>query len=294
MMKIESRTPMDINELPPWDDTDASATDGFADTPAGSRLSPYAFDSEQRTLVGIGPAPGARRSRPVGHAPDSDRVPLSEPPGPFIAEDEDEFPSRLPRRRLSRRAAVVSSVLLVPLAAVGLLRGLSMHGPTPEEPAGAAAAPLPPVAEAHEATNERKTASAESENAESPPPEAPGADGAEAPVPLEALPALPRSSPTAEKVSREVAPLSVSLPEVPPSPEVVDASKGSVNAGTINVASTPPANIVLDGRPIGMSPRVVRVPVGSHTVVLIHPLYGRRSLNVRVRPGATTSAAAEF
>lgn len=294
MMKIKSRSPIDIDELPPWDDSDASATDGLADTPAGSRLSPYSSDGEQRTLVGIGPAPGARRSRPVVHPPDSERMPLSEPPGPFIAEDEDEFPSRLPRRRLSRWAAVVSGVLLVPLAAVGLVRGLSMHGPTPEEPARAAAAPVPQMAEAHEATNERKTASPERDNAESPPHEAPGADGAEAPVPLEALPPLPRSAPAAEKVSREVAPLSVSLPEAPPSPEVVDTSKGSVNTGTINVASTPPSNIVLDGRPLGMSPRVVRVPVGSHTVVLIHPLYGRRSLNVKVRPGATTSAAAEF
>ncbi|RYZ03471.1 MAG: PEGA domain-containing protein [Myxococcales bacterium] len=290
MMKIESRSPMDIDKLPPWDDNNASSTDDPAHTPTGGLLSPYAFDSDQRTLVGIGPAPGARRSRPVAHAPESERMPQSEPPGPFIAEDEDELPSRLPRRRLSRRAAWVSGVILVPLAVVGLVRGVSMHGPTPQEPARAAAAPLPPIAEA----NEQKTASAARDNAESPPDEAPDADGAEAPVPLEALPPLPRSAPTAEKVSREVAPLSVSLPEIPPSPDVVDTAKGSANAGTINVASTPPSNIVLDGRPIGMSPRVVRVPVGSHTVVLIHPLYGRRSLSVKVRPGATTSAAAEF
>jgi PEGA domain len=294
MMKIESRSPIDLDELPPWDDTDASATGDVADTPAGSRLSPYSFDSDQRTLVGIGPASRARRSRPVLHAPDSERMPLSEPPGPFIAGDEDDVPTLLPRRKLSRLVAVVSGVLLVPLAAVGLVRGLSMHHPAPDEPAPAAAAPVPPMGEAREATNERKTASPERERAESPSDEAPGADDAQAPVPLETLPALPRSTPMAEKASREVAPLSVSLPEVPPSPDIVDTSKGSVNAGTLNVASTPPSNVVLDGRPLGMSPRVVRVPAGSHTVVLIHPLYGRRSLKVQVRPGATTSAAAEF
>ena len=293
-MKIESRSPIALDELPPWDDADASATHYLADATTGDRLRPYSFDSDQRTLVGMGPGPGACRSRPVIYAPESERTPLSEPPGPFIAEDEDEVPPRLPRRRLNQRAAVLSGVLLVPLAAVGLIRGLSTHRPTLNEPARAAAAPVSPMAETPEAASERKTDSREHENAESPLHEAPGADDAEEPVPLEALPALPRSTPTAENVSREVAPLKVSLPEVPPSSDILDRSTGSDDAGTLNVASTPPSNIVLDGRPLGMSPRVVRVPAGSHTVVLIHPLYGRRSLTVKVRPGATTSAAAEF
>lgn len=288
MMKIESRSPVDLDDLPPWDDTDAPLDD-LAAMPAGRRLTPYSFDSEQRTLVGIGPGPRARRSRATAEAPESQRLPPSEPPGPFIAEEEDELPASPLRRKLGQRATVVSAVLLVPLAAVGLVRGLSMHDSGETEPARAAAAPVP-----HEATEEPRSVSPERESAELRSPEPQRADDTEAPVPVEALPALPRSAPTAEQVTREVAPLSVSLPELPPASDVVDTSKGNVNAGIINVASTPPSKVVLDGRPLGMSPRQVRVPAGPHTLVFIHPLYGRRSLNVNVRSGATTSAAADF
>jgi hypothetical protein len=86
----------------------------------------------------------------------------------------------------------------------------------------------------------------------------------------------------------------VRLPDLPP-PTLIDRSSGTeANVGIINVTSSPPANVVLDGRPLGKAPRVVRVPAGNHTVVFIHPLYGRRSLKVNVRPGAATSASADY
>jgi hypothetical protein len=86
----------------------------------------------------------------------------------------------------------------------------------------------------------------------------------------------------------------VKLAEVPALPAVVDWSNGDSNAGTINLMSTPPASVVLDGRPVGKSPSMVRVPAGAHTVVFIHPLYGRRSVSINARPGVTATASTEF
>jgi hypothetical protein len=88
--------------------------------------------------------------------------------------------------------------------------------------------------------------------------------------------------------------LPVNLPDLSP-PAVVDMSGSTdANVGSLNVTSNPPANVVLDGRPLGKSPRLVKVPAGLHTVVFIHPLYGRQSLTVNVGAGATTGASAEF
>ena len=64
--------------------------------------------------------------------------------------------------------------------------------------------------------------------------------------------------------------------------------------GALTITSNPPANVVLDGRPLGKAPRIVKVPAGLHTVLFIHPLYGRKSLSVKVGAGATTSASAAF
>jgi hypothetical protein len=76
---------------------------------------------------------------------------------------------------------------------------------------------------------------------------------------------------------------------------VVDLSSGAdANVGALTVTSNPPANVVLDGRPLGKAPRIVKVPAGRHTVLFIHPLYGRQSLSVKVAAGATTNASIDF
>lgn len=74
------------------------------------------------------------------------------------------------------------------------------------------------------------------------------------------------------------------------------ASSGAATSGTgsLNITSSPPASVVLDGRPLGKAPRVVDVPAGTHTVVFIHPKYGRQSVTVNAVPGRTTSASADF
>ena len=87
----------------------------------------------------------------------------------------------------------------------------------------------------------------------------------------------------------------VQLAEVPP-PSVVTLPNdvAAANLGTVNVTSSPPANVVLDGRPIGKAPRLVQVPAGVHKLVFIHPLYGRQSQSVNVTAGQTASVAASF
>ena len=293
MTKIESRNAVEVDELPPWDETDADEQASQEQ----SELAPYSYDSEQRTLVGIGPLGRARRSRPVAAAPVSDRMPLSEPPGPFIADDEIELAA--PRgRRAGKRAVAVAVALLVPLAVLGLVRRLSSSEPeTSEAPRSAAAnavrqtrpAPLP------EAT---PVATPASEPREVPVPQAVSAredaNANDLSSSERSKEERPRPGPSADRAKGETAPPAVKLAELPAAPAVVDRSNGDVNAGSINVVSTPPANVVLDGRPLGKSPRVVRASAGLHTLVFIHPLYGRRSVTVTVRSGATTPAAAEF
>jgi hypothetical protein len=65
--------------------------------------------------------------------------------------------------------------------------------------------------------------------------------------------------------------------------------------GVLNINSIPLSKIVLDGRPIGGTPRV-QVPVvpGYHTVVFIHSVRGRIEKQVHVEAGRTVLAAVRF
>jgi len=54
--------------------------------------------------------------------------------------------------------------------------------------------------------------------------------------------------------------------------------------GTVNVYSTPPATVYIDGRRIGVTPKQVTLPAGPHTVVVEDPELGRQSVQVDVQP----------
>lgn len=70
---------------------------------------------------------------------------------------------------------------------------------------------------------------------------------------------------------------------------------GGGGNGTLNINSIPVSKVVLDGRPLGSTPKVgVSVPAGSHTVVFIHPEFGKKSLTVQVKAGETKTAAVKF
>jgi hypothetical protein len=286
MTKTESHSPVELDELPPWDDEETiTPPDVQSEGVDTNPLSIYGFDSEQRTLVGLGPLERARRLRAAAAAPDSQRMPPSEPPGPFIADDE--LPASFRRRKVRARALAMPAALLVGLAIVGVVRGVTPHEPVVGRLTPAVGARAVPAAKLAGKRASRQVTLTERDHRE---PDARREDADEARRhgrPTERTPA-------GERAAFEAAPPTVKLPDLAPTPTVVDRSDGDSNAGSINVTSTPPSNVVLDGRPLGKSPRVVRVPAGPHTLVFIHPLYGRRSVNVKVRSGATTGASAEF
>jgi PEGA domain len=285
MTTKESRSAVNLDELDSWDDAD-EGEQRYPITEADMReLVVYNFDSDKQTLVGLGPVERARRSRMTAEIPDSQRMPQSESPGPFVADDDEAPPSF--RKPMVAWWAVVGPALVAGLAV------LALRGAAPDDADSAkitkAAAPTLPVAPA-----ELPAISLEKEPA---PPVAAAEVEQLPPAASESQPALPvdATAPVA-KPSVVIPPaVPVKLAEVPP-PSVVVLSNDApaANLGTVNVTSNPPANVVLDGRPIGKAPRLVQVPAGVHKLVFIHPLYGRQSQSVTVKPGQTATAAVTF
>ena len=65
--------------------------------------------------------------------------------------------------------------------------------------------------------------------------------------------------------------------------------------GTLNVTSIPVSNVIVDGRPMGSTPKMgLSVPAGTHTVVFVHPEHGRKVVTVTVAAGATQTASTRF
>jgi hypothetical protein len=277
MTNTESRKAVELDRLASWDNED-EPTPQYPITEADIReLLVYNFDSDKQTLVGLGPIERARRSRAAAEAPDSQRMPQSEAPGPFVADDDEAPPSF--RKPMVAWWAVVGPALAAGLAVLAL-RGAAPDDADSAKLAKPAALTLPVAAAA-------------------PPVAAPEIEPAlAAEIPASA----PESAPPAETAAPRTTPntaappvVPVQLAEVPP-PSVVTLPNdvAAANLGTVNVTSSPPANVVLDGRPIGKAPRLVQVPAGVHKLVFIHPLYGRQSQSVNVTAGQTASVAASF
>ena len=77
-----------------------------------------------------------------------------------------------------------------------------------------------------------------------------------------------------------------------PRPEEPAAPSGQ---GTLNINSLPLSKVLLDGRPLGSTPKVgVPVAAGNHTVTFVHPELGRKSVTVNVKPGQTATASVRF
>jgi hypothetical protein len=282
MTNTDKRSAAELEELLAWDD--AETLDRLAQqlTAADTRsLAIYRLDSDNQTLVGIGPIERARRSREAAEKPDSQRMPHSEPPGPFIAAEDDELPAFPRTRKLGGWAIAVPALLLAVAAALVLVRGRAPDSPPATKLARPIVAPQSPAPEA------LNPAPAETRPAAS-------LDLSRERGDLQPSTAPSQSAQPAAHAPVRAAALPVKLQELS-SPVLVDrTSDADAKVGTINVTSDPPASVVLDGRPLGKAPLVVRVPAGVHSLLFIHPLYGRRSLSVSVSPGMTKGAAAEF
>jgi hypothetical protein len=62
----------------------------------------------------------------------------------------------------------------------------------------------------------------------------------------------------------------------------------------LSINSIPISNVILDGRPLGSTPKSVPVTPGSHTVIFVHPEHGRKAKTVNVEAGKSASASVKF
>jgi hypothetical protein len=88
-------------------------------------------------------------------------------------------------------------------------------------------------------------------------------------------------------------------PAAPPKPpaEKPEAPKPATAAGkgSLNINSIPVSNVILDGKPLGQTPKVgVSVSAGPHTVIFVHPEHGRKAKSVTVEAGKTAAAIVRF
>lgn len=69
----------------------------------------------------------------------------------------------------------------------------------------------------------------------------------------------------------------------------------AAGTGTLNINSIPVSNVILDGRPLGTTPKVgLSVNAGPHTVVFVHAEHGRKTRGVTVPAGGSVTAAVRF
>ncbi|HEX6765143.1 MAG TPA: carboxypeptidase regulatory-like domain-containing protein, partial [Polyangiaceae bacterium] len=77
----------------------------------------------------------------------------------------------------------------------------------------------------------------------------------------------------------------------PAAPTPAPAAAGNA---TLTFTSDPPSNLVLDGRPLGKTPKTAQVPAGTHTVLFIHPDFGRKAKSIPVTAGQKATVKVKF
>lgn len=96
------------------------------------------------------------------------------------------------------------------------------------------------------------------------------------------------SMPSSGSTGTGETPSSGSLPSVPPS------GGGGAGAAMLNINSIPVSTVLLDGRPLGTTPKIgVHVPPGSHTVTFVNGT-DRKTSSVLVTAGQTKTVAIRF
>lgn len=77
-----------------------------------------------------------------------------------------------------------------------------------------------------------------------------------------------------------------------PAPAAPAAPKATT--GTLTLNSVPPSNVILDGRPLGPTPKSASVSPGTHTVIFVHAEHGRKAKSVTVGAGKTVPVTVKF
>jgi serine/threonine-protein kinase len=108
-------------------------------------------------------------------------------------------------------------------------------------------------------------------------------------------PAAPPSTPAAAPppVTHTSTP-STSTPAVPAAHSTPPAAAATGN-GTLNMNAIPVSNVLLDGRPMGQTPKLgVSVAPGPHTVVFVNSEKGRKAQSVTIVSGKTSTVVVRF
>jgi hypothetical protein len=119
------------------------------------------------------------------------------------------------------------------------------------------------------------------------------AEGSEEPPAAVATPDEPAPSHTGKAATpgRHAAPAPAHAPAPAPAPSRVAAQGKAV----LNMNSIPVTNVILNGRPIGPTPKVgVQVTPGPQTVVFVHPELGRKVMTGNVGAGETKTFMAKL
>ncbi|MEI9940414.1 MAG: PEGA domain-containing protein [Pseudomonadota bacterium] len=91
------------------------------------------------------------------------------------------------------------------------------------------------------------------------------------------------------------APISRGVVGAAPAPAPAPAPKPMSGNGTLNLNAIPASNVVLDGRPMGQTPRMnVSVPPGSHTIVFVNSEHGRKTKTITVDAGKSATVVVRF
>ncbi|MET0795606.1 MAG: PEGA domain-containing protein, partial [Polyangiaceae bacterium] len=80
-----------------------------------------------------------------------------------------------------------------------------------------------------------------------------------------------------------------------PTPATPAAPKPASGNGTISMNAIPVSNVLLDGKPMGQTPRMgVSVAPGPHTVVFVNSEHGRKAKTVTVEAGKSATVVVRF
>ena len=81
----------------------------------------------------------------------------------------------------------------------------------------------------------------------------------------------------------------------PPTPAKT-AEPAAAGQATLNINSIPPSNAVLDGKPLGPTPKMgISVSAGAHTVTFINSDQNlKKTVSVTVKAGETKAVAAKL
>ncbi|MFO0676413.1 MAG: protein kinase [Polyangiaceae bacterium] len=106
-----------------------------------------------------------------------------------------------------------------------------------------------------------------------------------------AEPAPVKATPAPQPPARTPTP--TPAPVAKPTPKPAEVAAGE---GTLNINSIPASSVVLDGRPIGATPKLgVSVKAGSHTILFVNADEGlKKQITVTVAAGETKAASAKL